>query len=234
MVGPLPVSTQTQILPLEYVFNSGRNYIKNPIQDFFAIMEYGTSIAQNMSDITEELLGATANPDNSNDPHGLLCWPRGSRIERGGMSMWFQIFRPGVGSGARTLLPQGIYAKIDARSSDIEDWTTGELYYNGVIYEGIEDFRAALDDPDFLRTPANDDGSWTDTEVFESQPPGREMPPPVSVQPYGPRYRFDREQQFVSWFGFEFYITTLFDIKFKGERVMYELGLQEALAHYVR
>lgn len=25
---------------------------------------------------------------------------------------------------------------------------------------------------------------------------------------------------------------TLFDIKYKGERIIYELGLQEAIAHY--
>lgn len=38
---------------------------------------------------------------------------------------------------------------------------------------------------------------------------------------------------------FSFYIAfsrdtgmTLFDIKYKGERIIYELGLQEAIAHY--
>lgn len=43
----------------------------------------------------------------------------------------------------------------------------------------------------------------------------------------------------MSWFGFEFYISTaqstavsLFDVRFKGERVVHELSLQEALAHY--
>lgn len=59
------------------------------------------------------------------------------------------------------------------------------------------------------------------------------------IQPYGPRYKLDCEEKFVSWFGFEFFITTsvaqgvsIYDIRFRGERVMYELGLQEAMAHY--
>lgn len=29
-----------------------------------------------------------------------------------------------------------------------------------------------------------------------------------SVQPYGARYKLDKEQKYVKWFGFEFYITT--------------------------
>ena len=239
MVGPLPVTTGTEVLPLTYLFNNGHNWVKNPVQDFYAVMDFGMSIAKNLSDITEDLLGASVNTDNPDDPNGLLCWPRGSRVERGGMSMWFQMFKPGAGSGARTLLPQGIYAKVDATSTDVNSWTAGQLYYNGVIYEDEDELRAALQSGKLVRTPRNMDGSWTDTEDFDSQPPGRELPPPISIQPHGPRYRFDRKQQFISWFGFEFYISTaqatgltLFDIRFKGERVMYELGLQEALAHY--
>ena len=61
----------------------------------------------------------------------------------------------------------------------------------------------------------------------------------MSVQPYGPRYKLDKKQQYVKWFGFEFYLATspaqglmLYDIRFKGERVIYELGLQEAMSHY--
>ena len=238
MVGPLPVSKKTTILPLEYPYNSGKNYIKNPIQDFFAVMDFAMGMAANVSDITQELLGASVNLENPQDPNGLLAIPRGSRIGIGGMVLWIQFYRPGLGSGARTLLPQGIYVKVDATSPDLSDWTVGDFYYNGVLYSSEEEFRAAVNHPDFIRTPPNLDGPWTDTEDFGDYPE-RDLPPPVSVQPYGPRYKLDRKERFVSWFGFEFYITnaqatgfSIYDIRFKGERVMYELGLQEALAHY--
>jgi primary-amine oxidase len=95
MAGPLPITSESKVLPLDYVFNSGKNYIENPVQDFFAIMDFGLSLAENVSDITLDLLGAKVNTKDPSDPHGLLCWPRGSRIERGGLSMWFQFFRPG-------------------------------------------------------------------------------------------------------------------------------------------
>jgi len=116
----------------------------------------------------------------------------------------------------------------------VSDW-----YYNGILYKDVEDLRSAMKSPSFLKTPPNLDGPWTDTEDFDTDPEGREKPPPISIQPYGPRYRLDTKERFVSWFGFEFYFTStqatgvsLYDIRFRGERVMYELSLQEALAHY--
>lgn len=239
MAGPLPVSSTTALHELSYVFNSGSNWVRNPVYDFVAIQEFGLAMAENVSDITQELLGARVNRENPQDPRGLLAFPRGSRIESGGLTLWMQFYRPGFGSASRTLLPQGIYAKVDARSFNTSEWTVGEYYYNGVLYENEDDFRTALSHADFQRTPPNLDGPWTDTEDFHSNPEGRELPPPVSIQPYGPRYRLDADEKFVSWFGFEFYITTaratgvsIFDIRFKGERVIYELGLQEAMAHY--
>lgn len=59
------------------------------------------------------------------------------------------------------------------------------------------------------------------------------------MQPYEPRSKLDREDQFVLWFGFELFTTTapatgisFFNVQFKGERVIYEVGLQKALLHY--
>ena len=87
------------------------------------------------------------------------------------------------------LLPQGIYAKIHATGQDTEPWTVGEWFYNGRMFPTLDDFRAGLREDALLRTPPNLDGPWTDTEDFDAQPQGRELPPPISVQPYGPRYR---------------------------------------------
>ncbi|KAK4970550.1 hypothetical protein LTR66_011535 [Elasticomyces elasticus] len=239
MVGPLPISSGSQALPLEYCFNSGRNYVPNPVGNYVRLQDFSLALAENISDITEALLGATANRANPDDPDGLLVVPRPVRVAGGDLVEWVQLYRPGMKSNARTILPQGIYAKLNTSSRDVGEWTVGGWYYNGVLYESIDSFRAAVQAPGFQKTPLNLDGPWTDTEDFVSSPPGRDMPPPVMVQPNGPRYRLDRKERHVSWMGFEFYLSTaqatgvgLFDIRFKGERVMYELGLQEAMAHY--
>ena len=83
MVGPLPITSNSSVQPLDYVFNSGSNKIKNPVQDFVAISQFGFRVAENISDITQELIGATVSRESPEE--GLQCWPRGSRVERGGM-----------------------------------------------------------------------------------------------------------------------------------------------------
>ncbi|KLU91439.1 hypothetical protein MAPG_09959 [Magnaporthiopsis poae ATCC 64411] len=68
--------------------------------------------------------------------------------------------------------------------------------------------------------------------------PHDDKEPPVSIAPGGARYEYDPEQNYVSWMDFSFFVATgpagvsVHDIRYKGERVVYELGMQEALAHY--
>ena len=102
MAGPLPITSRSKVLPLNYVFNNGANYIQNPVLDFQLLMDFGLTLAENVSDITQELLGAVVNRENPNDPHSLVCWPRTSSIVdkgagNGGLLLWFQLYRPGVG-----------------------------------------------------------------------------------------------------------------------------------------
>lgn len=240
-VGPLPVSPATRVEPLTYPFNSGRNAVQNLMADFLGSAEFALQLGENVTDITTQLLGASVNRKDPSHPDALQAFPRFTRLAPDLVVGWIQFFRPGAGSGGRTLLPQGLYVRIDA-SADISHWVVGEWWYNGQMYDDVHHLRAAMRDPatsGFLPTPPNRDGSWTDTEDFDAQPEGRELPPPVSIQPLGPRYQLDRTERFVSWFGFTFYFTStqstgvsLFDVRFRGERVMYELSLQEALAHY--
>ncbi|KAH8774488.1 copper amine oxidase [Diaporthe sp. PMI_573] len=180
------------------------------------------------------------NREDPFDPDSLEAFPRFVRLEPDLVVGWIQFFRPGMGSAGRTLLPQGLYVRVDA-SKEVSQWKVGEWFYNGQMFDSVEDLRSAIRDPDsgFVKTQPNLDSHWTDTEDFDAHPDGRELPPPVSIQPFGPRYKLDKTEKYVSWFGFEFYLTTtqatgvsVFDIRFKGERVMYELSLQEALAHY--
>jgi primary-amine oxidase len=59
------------------------------------------------------------------------------------------------------------------------------------------------------------------------------------IQPLGPRYSIDKKENFISWMGFSFFLSTnpdtglgLHDLHFDNDSILYELGLQEALAHY--
>ncbi|KAK7917591.1 hypothetical protein PG985_011199 [Apiospora marii] len=240
-VGPLPVSPgKTRVVPLTYPFNSGRNYVTKDMPDLVSIMNFTQALAESVLDITVELLGAKVDREDPNGPDSLLAFPRPTWDDAGHLFCWVQFFRPGYNSGALSILPQGIYTRIDAveDAAGVDEagkWKMGEWFYNGILYENLDEFRAAIRDPGFLKTPPNLDGPWTDTEDFESQSAGRELPPPISIQPLGPRYKLDRKERYVSWFGFEFYFTStqatgvsIYD----GRALLYELSLQEAMAHY--
>lgn len=238
-VGPLPITAESTMTPLEYCYNAGRNWVKNPIPSFLEYQSWGIKLAANISDITWQLLGAAANPDDQDDPDGLVIGGRAVRIEDGSIVNWMEFYRPGIPSNARSILPQGFYIKLNTSNVNSGEWEILQWYYNDIYYDTVEEFRAAIARPDFELLPINEDGPWTDVEDFDATPSGRELPPPVMVQPNGVRYQLDKKEQYVSWMGFEFFIATsqatglsLFDIRFKGESVIYELGLQEAMAHY--
>jgi primary-amine oxidase len=127
----------------------------------------------------------------------------------------------------------------DVPSFDSATWKIQKWYYNGVLYASTSALRNAINSPDFEICPHNRDGDWTDPADLRDGDPGRRNPPPVMVQPQGPRFNIDKQQNYVSWMGFEFYISTssdtgltLHDIRFNGDSIIYEIGLQEALSHY--
>jgi len=57
MVGPLPTSDDTQIVPLTFCYNTGRNYIKNPLPEFENIVQWFTDLGNELSDLIGDLLG---------------------------------------------------------------------------------------------------------------------------------------------------------------------------------
>ena len=67
---------------------------------------------------------------------------------------------------------------------------------------------------------------------------GDDKAPPLTILPDGPRHSFDPAENYVEWMDFSFFTTignnglALYDIRFQDERIIYELALQEALAHY--
>jgi primary-amine oxidase len=86
----------------------------------------------------------------------------------------------------------------DVTDADIEHWKILQWMYNGLIYNSTEEFRLAVNQNEFEKTPINLDGKWTSTEDFESNIKEKHIPPPVMVQT-APRYSLDCTQKFISW-----------------------------------
>lgn len=63
-VGPLPTSQETKIEPLIWPYNSGRNYVKNPLPDPQAIISWFAALGHDVSDIVKDLLGEVNEPSH--------------------------------------------------------------------------------------------------------------------------------------------------------------------------
>lgn len=126
----------------------------------------------------------------------------------------------------------------DITGRDPAGWKLLGLYYGGGYYETVEDLRAAIAEPGFVRTEKAEV-----TQSMLTNRTGKALPydaeaPPIQTQRQK-RWTLDKKEKYVKWMDFAFYwgfnndiAVTLYDIKYKGERIFYQLGLEEALAHY--
>jgi primary-amine oxidase len=256
-VGPLPTSQETKIEPLIWPYNSGRNRVKNPLPQYEEIVNWFANLGHEVSDIVKDLLGEVnrfivlessfcshvdqiTTPSELEDipPYMALSRPS-SWNENGTVSSWAAVYGTGNRFDAWSLLAQSLYCHFEITGRDSSNWKINQWFYNGVLYNSTETFRTAWKKGEIKKLPANQDGSWTAAEPNLRGLPAREKPAPVMIQPEGARWVVDEKEKHVSWMGFEFYVNalqvtamSLWDIKFRGERVIYELGLQEAMAHY--
>lgn len=241
LVGPLPAANGTTTWePLEYPFTrktGGR--VRNLDADDDALYdEWHFKVSGSISDITLDLWNATA-LGLENDTLSIWgidpLYQDDDRILRWD-TFWSQpesIFDVG------SMMPMGLFFMSDTTGRDPSKWTVEGWYYNGVFYETTEEFRTAYWDGKVEKLSGNFDGPWAQTDQQGTIPPLDTMAPPVSTAPQGARYSVDAERKYVEWMGWSFYVgftrdsgMALYDIRHKGHRVLYELGLQEALAHY--
>jgi primary-amine oxidase len=167
---------------------------------------------------------------------GVPFWTEDGRI-----IAWVGIFGsldPGVLSSP-TLLPLGVSIKLDLTERNWQDWKAVGWYSRGEFYNSTEAFRAAVFSTSFVKPLPNVSGNWSSTDKQGAPLPLDDNPPPVSVSQGIQRFTVDEKENFVSWMDFSFYFTvspdlglSLFDIQYKGKRLIYELSLQEALTHY--
>ncbi|KAL4807301.1 copper amine oxidase [Aspergillus unguis] len=240
LVGPLPISNVSIWTPLEFPYTrKTQGHVRNVEPDGETMYsEWLFKISASIADITLDMWNGTALglENDTLDIWGIdPLWQDDGRIIR--WDMFWNMAGDQFDSG--TLLPLGLYVKSDVTGRDPSQWRLLGWMYNGIFYETTEQFRRAYWSPGFVKLSPNTDGPWAHTDQSGPVPPGDLKQPPVMVAPDGARYSVDTDQKYVTWMDFSFYIgfnrdagLSLFDIKYKGQRVLYELGLQEALAHY--
>ncbi|KAH8653519.1 copper amine oxidase [Xylariales sp. PMI_506] len=242
LVGPLPLTNCTaHYEPLEYPYTrktSGQVRNLGADDDDALYSDWLYVIGASVADITTDLWGgAAAGLDNDTlDIWGIdPLWQDDGRIVR-----WDMFWNYPVDDfDAETLLPLGLYVKSDVTGRDPSQWTVEGWLYDNVFYETTDDFRTAYWSGTIPKLPANVEGNWSRSDPQDTGMPYDTSYPPTTIAPSGSRYGIDYTNNYVEWMDFTFYIgfthdtgMVLYDVRYKGERILYEVGLQEALAHY--
>jgi primary-amine oxidase len=240
-VGPLPlVNGTTTWEPVDYTWTrktGGR--VRNLVPDVDIIHEaWIYKIGASVADITLDLWGLsmTGSPNDT-----LINWGIDPPFEVGNRFLrWDQFWSMPEGVfDVTSVMQMGLFFLSDVTGRDPSKWTIEGWYYNGIFYETTEEFRQAYWSGQVEKLQGNRDGEWAHTDQRGPILPHDTKAPPVTVAPQGARFSIDNENKYVEWMGWSFYLAfkhdtgmVFHDIKYKGQRILYELGMQEALAHY--
>uniref|UniRef100_A0A8D2LNK3 Amine oxidase n=1 Tax=Varanus komodoensis TaxID=61221 RepID=A0A8D2LNK3_VARKO len=134
------------------------------------------------------------------------------------------------------LHPLGLEIHVDISSQDVSQWKVLNVFYNGQYFENMDDIERKFNEGQVKVVKvkkAPPDGGYA--SLKPRVPP--KGPGPLHYIPRGPRYTITENQVgFMSWsfvFGIDgFKGPRVFDVRFKGQRIVYELSLQDASAIY--
>ncbi|KAH7341181.1 copper amine oxidase [Pyrenochaeta sp. MPI-SDFR-AT-0127] len=237
IVGPLPATNITTVEPLTYPFHNaqpGKTKV-NSVYSIEDVVQFQYIFSAEVEDITKELWNSTIAEGGVGLRLSTPFWE-----EDGRTVSWVAFIRiPTSGISSVTLLPLGLYARIDLTSRNWTDWKATGWYSRGNYYESTEELRDAIFSPDFEKPSPNVEGNWTSTDRQGHQLPLDDLPPPISVSQGSRRFEVDAKENYFSWMDFSFYTSvspsiglSLHDVRYKGNRLIYELALQEALTAY--
>ena len=139
--------------------------------------------------------------------------------------------------------PVGFEIYFNTQGSDVSLWKIEKVFYFNTSFESVEELMSAYNNGSlykiFLPAPSDSNQSPLFSSFLrrgKPQPP-KPLRPPQLVEPDGKRYTVsDHHVEYMKWsFDLRFRSSSglqLFDIRFYGQRIVYELSLQEAAAFY--
>ncbi|XP_039086593.1 amiloride-sensitive amine oxidase [copper-containing] [Hyaena hyaena] len=148
------------------------------------------------------------------------------------------------------LHPTGLELLIDHGSTNAQDWTVEQVWYNGKFYRSPEELARKYEDGEVdavvLEDPSpkgKDEESTEEPPLFSSYKPRGHFPTPINVtgprlvQPQGPRYRLEGHTVHYGGWSFSYRLRSssglqILNVHFGCERVAYEVSVQEAVALY--
>ncbi|KAI4860842.1 copper amine oxidase [Hypoxylon rubiginosum] len=245
MIGPLPVCGETTIQKLDYPYNGGTGGSVPFNGRYFdskrsaASEPLLVSVMSNITDITTALLdGVYYGSSNANST--LTATTTTPTSLDGNQA--FQIIMFKVPGSTSYLRPLDFFVILDSTGTDASLYKLKGLVTNTRFFPTVADLRAAFEAGELVEEfyqPSDDDWALVKYNPEMGVRELEEKFAPQSLEVGGKRYKLDSEQKYVEYMGWSFYVShtrtlgiMLFDIRFKGERILYELSMQEAAAQY--
>lgn len=249
-IGPLNTNATPAIKDLEYLYTKSKVAYEVGYKDKFrwadAQLVYNqVFLSDTMLPVLVDLIGEEMKLYGQ-EGAPVECWatdPFEYDKETGRTTSWATVFLNYQGAGDIT--PSGVFLNVDITGRNSSEYFVTKWVYNNIVYNSNEEFRKAWESESFVKLPKVNSSKMntTDSFIFVGQQGATrqldEKLAPISVEPQGRRWKFSEEQRYFTWMDWEFYVAwsrdvgiTLYDLKFKGQRIAFEFGLQEAIAEY--
>ncbi|KAJ7212859.1 copper amine oxidase [Mycena haematopus] len=175
------------------------------------------------------------------EPHLLFAASTPFSYDGSFRRLWIQLKKNVPGS---FLMALDMYFYVDLTSMDPSEWYLVRMVYNRQVFDTTEDFLEAYSNGTLKRSsppdiPGSDEEAWAARGRRGNKRDLDERAGPRQVSFNGARYRVDKDNQWVTWMGWSFYLSfardmgmSLWDVRFREERILYEISPQEALAVY--
>uniref|UniRef100_S4RHK1 Amine oxidase n=1 Tax=Petromyzon marinus TaxID=7757 RepID=S4RHK1_PETMA len=135
------------------------------------------------------------------------------------------------------LHPVGFHVLVNHESSNTAKWAVEKVYYHGQYFISIEELITKYDKGSITKIKLSD--SSRESSGYNRRGAFRadtSQTGPRQYEPEGHRYRVDGNfVQYMPWtfaFRISYMGLQIFDIKYNGERIVYEMGLQDVVSYY--
>ncbi|TFK18079.1 amine oxidase catalytic domain-containing protein [Coprinopsis marcescibilis] len=239
LVGPLPISSRTTVQPLKDIYHlEDIPYNARGLGDLSEAFNFMEGVIKPISGAMKDLFGGIMG-NGQNDT--FTAGPTGPWSYDGSFRRIWVTWR--YNTAGSFIQPINFYNYIDMSGTDPSLWKILRIVYHDQMFPSVESFLEAYQNGTLHRRPRpsipQDELPWSSRRRVGKPRDLDHLPGPRSVSFAGLRFRVDRQQQYISWMGWGMYLgfdrdmgLSLWDIRFRGERIIYQLAPQEAIAQY--
>ncbi|XP_034045866.1 primary amine oxidase, liver isozyme-like isoform X2 [Thalassophryne amazonica] len=226
VVGPLPNLKYHKDITLEkYKTKAAINARHITAGEYVLLFRF---LGQNIFSKLGKLMKESFNVGPGETLQGYEQMPRGLRS--GDRITWISFFRDRSGV---YIQPVGFEVQVNHESVNASDWKVAQLFYNGQYFDTVEELKEKYDAGSIKKI------IFKETSNFGSLKP-KNTPlqlSPQQVYTEGKRFSIKNNHVLYLDWSFAFSLSTatgmrVFDVCFRGERIVYELSVQEALSVY--